>query len=98
MVLEKFPLSSEIAWSQIKEVRVSSDKDAQSYSFEFDLGSKKEKMTISIGPKSTSYTLSAEDGTPIVHATQEKGEVKVIDFSIRPKLPPWLKKLQKESG
>ena len=84
MALEKFPKVADIAWGRIKEIRVSSTKDA--YSFEFDLHGKKQKMTIALSPGSTAYTLSSSDGTPIVHAIQHGKEVKVLDFSAKPEL------------
>lgn len=79
MALEKFPLSSEIPWGRISQVRVSSDK--QSYSFEFDVQGRRQKMTISVKPGTTSFTLSTDAGSPIVHATQSGKEIKVLDFS-----------------
>ena len=84
MALEKFPKVDEIAWGRIKEIRVSSTKGA--YSFEFDLNGKRQKMTIALSPGSTAYTLSAQDGTPIVHAIQHGKEVKVLDFSSKPRI------------
>ena len=84
MALEKFPKVADIAWGRIKEIRVSSMKGA--YGFEFDLNGKKQKMAIVLSPSSTAYTLSAKDGTPIVHAIQHGKEVKVLDFSARPEL------------
>ncbi len=79
MALEKFPLSSEIPWNRVSQIRVSSDKN--SYSFEFDMQGRKQKMTISVKPDSTSFTLSTSGGSPIVHATQSGREIKVLDFS-----------------
>jgi len=75
----KFPHPKNIPWDKIKEVRVSSDGSA--YSFEFDLQGKKQKMTIAISPGSTSYTLSTDDGNPIINATQKGNEIRVLDFS-----------------
>ena len=84
MPKEKFPRTDEIPWNSISQVRVSSSDG--SYSFEFDMGGRRQKMTISVQPNKTSFTLSKEDGTPIVHATQQKREVRIIDFSSRPAL------------
>ena len=81
---EKFPRTDEIPWNQIEEIRVSSED--KSFSFEFDLNGKHQKMTISVQPKQTDFTLSKDDGTPIVHATQSKGEVKILDFSSKPSI------------
>ncbi len=75
----KFPHPKSIQWDKINNIRVSSDKNA--YSFEFDLHGKKQKMTISIAPGSTSFTLSTDSGNPIVHATQKGKEIKVLDFT-----------------
>ena len=77
-----FPNIDDIAWGKIKEIRVSSDRN--SYSFEFDLHGRRQKMTITLGPGSTSYTLSSDDGTPIIHGTQKGREFRVIDFSTKP--------------
>ncbi|HIH30396.1 TPA: hypothetical protein HA243_03280 [Candidatus Micrarchaeota archaeon] len=91
----RFPLSTDIPWDKIKEVRVS--KDGQNFSFEFDIVGKKQKMTLAIKPDSTSYTLSKDDGTPLVHAEQRGTEVSFVDFSKTPsKLPGWVKKMQKK--
>lgn len=79
MAIEKFPLSKEIPWDRIKTVRVSSDQGT--FSFEFDLQGKKQKMTISIKPDSTAFTLSTDKGNPIVHAAQKGREVRILDFS-----------------
>jgi hypothetical protein len=85
--MAKFPHSNEIAWGKIKEVRVSSGEG--NYSFEFDLPGKDQKMTISITPGKTSYTLSKEDGSPLLHATQDGKEVRIFDFSAKlAKIPP----------
>lgn len=84
MAIGKLPLSKEIPWDKISEIRVSSDQS--NYSFEFDLRGKKQKMTISVAPGSTSFTLSGDDGSPIVHATQKGQEIKVVDFSAPPTL------------
>jgi hypothetical protein len=93
---EKFPFASDIPWDQVKEVRVSSD--GTFYSFEFDLRGKKQKMTVGISPDQTSLTLSKNDGSPIVHATQKGSEISILDFSSKPtKLPGWVKKLQKKN-
>ncbi|MCX8174660.1 MAG: hypothetical protein N3E51_00430 [Candidatus Micrarchaeota archaeon] len=75
----KFPSIDEIAWGKIQEIRVSSNK--QSFSFEFDLHGRRQKMTITISPDSTSYTLSDDDGTPLLHGIQKGREFRVIDFS-----------------
>ena len=84
MAKEKFPRTDEIPWNSIRQVRVSSDDGA--YSFEFDMNGRNQKMTISIMPDKTSFTLSKEDGTPIVHATQHKKDIRVFDFSTRPSI------------
>jgi hypothetical protein len=95
MGYEKFPTFNEIPWVKINEIRVSADSGI--YSFEFDLHGKKQKMTITISPDSTTYTLSKNDGSPIVHATQKGTELSVVDFTTKPsKLPKWVKKLQKK--
>ncbi len=95
MVSEKFPNQDSIPWDKIKEVRVS--KDGETFSFEFDIYGRKRKMTIAIGPNTSSYTLSKEDGTPILHADQKGTEISVIDFAASPtKLPGWVKGLQKK--
>ena len=90
-----FPHPDSIPWNKIKEVRVS--KDGEAFSFEFDIYGKKQKMTISIKPGSTAYTLAKDDGTPIVHADQKGTEISFIDFTKTPtKLPGWVKKMQKK--
>ncbi|VVB99311.1 Uncharacterised protein [uncultured archaeon] len=86
MALEKFPRMREIAWGKIHEVRFDKSRERDSYSFEFDLDGRKQKMTISFTPDSVSYTLSTDDGNPIATAIQKGGEVKVIDFSRAPGL------------
>ena len=86
MAAEKFPLASEIGWSRIKEVRVSSD--GGSYSFEFELSGKKQLLTISIAPGQTGFVLSKPDGSPIVHAMQKGREIRVVDFSKMLSLKP----------
>ncbi|GEM_PF-890481 len=78
---DKFPEVDQIAWGKIKEVRVSSDKGKGSYSFEFDLHGKKQMMTITISPKSTAFTISDNNGNPIVHATQTGSTISLLDFS-----------------
>lgn len=91
----RFPLSTDILWDRIKEVRVS--RDGETFSFEFDIYGKKQKMTIAVKPGSTSYTLSKDDGTPLVHADQKGAEVSFIDFTRTPsKLPGWVKGMQKK--
>jgi len=90
---EKFPKPSEIPWGKIAELRVSSADN--SYSFEFDLHGKKQKMTISMAPNSTSFTLSTDDGSPIVHATQKGQEIRIVDFSSKLSLKGESKKLRK---
>ena len=93
---EKFPHPDNIPWDKIKEIRVS--KDGENFSFEFDVYGRKRKMTISITPNSTSYTLSSDNGTPLLHADQRGTEVSFVDFSKTPsKLPGWVKKMQKKS-
>ena len=93
MGIEKLPLSTEIPWNEIKEVRVS--RDGSLFSFEFELRGKKKKVTIGIGPGETTYAVSRLDGSPIVHATQKGRELSVIDFSSTPsRLPKWVKGLQ----
>ncbi len=82
----KFPNINDIAWGKIREVRVSPGPGRDSYSFEFPLHGRKQKMTISIESGSTAYTLSAEDGTPLVHGVQKGREFKVLDFSAKPEL------------
>lgn len=76
---EKFPKPSDIPWDKIREIRVSSDKST--YSFEFDLQGRKQKMTFAITPNSTAVTLSTDKGNPIVHAAQKGKEVRILDFS-----------------
>ncbi|MEM4633856.1 MAG: hypothetical protein QW275_01750 [Candidatus Anstonellaceae archaeon] len=78
----KFPHPSDIPWDKIKEVKVS--KDANAYSFEFDLHGKRQKITLTINDNSTTYTLSKEDGTPIISAIQKGKEIKVLDFTQKP--------------
>lgn len=75
----KFPHPADIPWDRINEIRVSSDKDT--FSFEFDLRGKRQKMTIAVAPGSTSFTLSSDDGSPMLHASQKGREIKVLDFS-----------------
>lgn len=84
MAKEKFPRTDEIPWNSIRQIRVSSDEG--SYSFEFDINGKTQKMTISVQPDKTSFTLSKADGSPIVHATQYGKEVRIFDFSSKPSL------------
>ena len=95
MAIEKFPSINEIPWDHLGDIHVS--RDGGIYSFEFGLHGKKQKMTITISPDSTTYTLSKNDGSPIVHATQKGTELSVVDFTTKPsKLPKWVKKLQKK--
>jgi hypothetical protein len=90
-----FPHPDNIPWDKIKEVRVS--KDGENFSFEFDLSGRKQKMTISVKPDSTAYTLSKDDGSPIIHADQRGTEISFIDFTKTPsKLPGWVKSMQKK--
>ena len=84
MGLEKFPLLREIAWGKITTVDIQSDDKAQG--MRFSIPGKKQMMTISATPEATSYTLSSEDGTPIVYVVQKGKELRVIDFSEKPKL------------
>lgn len=92
---DKFPRPDEIPWDRIKEVRVS--KDGEMFSFEFDIYGKKQKMTIAVKPGTTSFTLSKDDGKPIVHADQKGADVNIIDFTRTPsKLPGWVKGMQKK--
>ncbi len=93
MGAEKFPKFSEIPWGKIDKIRVSGNK--KNFSFEFDLQGKRQKMTMSVAPGSTAFTLSMADGSPIINATQRGGEIAILDFSARPtKLPKWVKGLQ----
>ena len=80
----KFPNINDIAWGKIRQVRVSSDPGKNSYSFEFSLNGRKQKMTIAIDSGSTSYTLSTAEGDPIIYGVQRGKEFKVIDFSAKP--------------
>ncbi|MEM2137742.1 MAG: hypothetical protein QW568_01520 [Candidatus Anstonellaceae archaeon] len=97
MGADKFPKFSEIPWDKIDELRVSGNK--KNFSFEFDLEGRRQKMTMSVAPNSTTFTLSTMDGSPIVSATQRGKEIKVLDFSAKvSKLPKWVKGLQKKSG
>jgi hypothetical protein len=84
MGMEKFPLSSEIPWDQINEVRVTSDGGA--YSFEFEVAGKKQKMTVTIGLGQTEFTLSKQNGSPIIHAIQKGRVLRVLDFTNKLKL------------
>ena len=77
--MEKFPLSSEIPWDRIKEVRVTSD--GGTYGFEFEVAGKKQVMTITITNGQTEFTLSRPNGTPIVHAIQKGRDLRVLDFT-----------------
>ena len=95
MGAEKFPLAEEIPWDKIKDVRVTSD--GENYSFEFEIYGRKQRMTIGIAPDHTTFTLSDDAGKPIVHATQKGSEVSVADFSVKPVLPDWVKKMQKKN-
>jgi hypothetical protein len=97
MGADKFPKFSEIPWDKIDKIRVSGNK--KNFSFEFDLKGRRQKMTMSITPESTAFTLSAMDGSPIVNAIQRGKEIKVLDFSAKfSKLPKWVKGMQKKSG
>ncbi len=97
MGAEKFPKFSEIPWDKIDRVRVSGNK--KNFSFEFDIRGKKQKMTMSITPDSTAFTLSNMDGSPIVNATQKGKQISVLDFSTKiSRLPKWVKGLQRKSG
>jgi hypothetical protein len=78
---EKFPKPSDIPWDKVQQIRVSSDKST--YSFEFDLHGRRQKMTFTISPDSTAVTLSSENGDPIVHAAQKGQELRILDFSER---------------
>jgi hypothetical protein len=84
MGMEKFPLSSEIPWDEIREVVITSDGGA--YSFEFSVDGKKQKMTITIGQGQTDFTLTGENGLPIIRATQKGRELRVLDFANKLKL------------
>jgi len=97
MGADKFPKFSEIPWDKIDKIRVSGNK--RNFSFEFDLKGRRQKMTMSVTPDSTAFTLSTTDGSPIVNATQRGKEIKVLDFSAKvSKLPKWVKGLQSKSG
>jgi len=78
---EKFPKPGTIPWDKIKEVRVASDGKA--YSFEFDLNSKHQRMTVTVMPGQTELTLSSDQGEPMVSAIQRGNEIKIPDFSER---------------
>jgi len=80
----KFPNVNDIAWGKIREVRVSTGPGKDAYSFEFNLNGRKQKMTIAIDGSTTAYTLSTEDGNPLLHGIQKGKEFKVIDFSSKP--------------
>ncbi len=82
----KFPNLRDIAWGKIREVKVTSDSENDSYGFEFELYGRKQRMTISISPGSTSYMISAEDGSPLLYGVQKGQEFRVIDFSSKPTL------------
>ncbi len=84
MGLEKFPLAREIAWGKIKSISIQSDDKAQN--MRFAIPGKKQTMTISATPEATSYTLSSEDGTPLVYVVQKGKEIRVIDFSEKPEI------------
>jgi len=92
---EKFPHVDNIAWGKIREIRVQADKKTGSYSFEFDLHGRKQKMLVTVTPSSTSYTLSSKDGNPILHATQQGKEVKIIDFTAKPNIRGAAAKIRK---
>ena len=92
MMKEKFPRTNEIPWNSIRQVRVSSDDGV--YSFEFDLNGRNQKISISLLPDHTTITLSKEDGTPIVHATQKKNAVHIFDFSSKPSIKGMSKKIR----
>lgn len=97
MGAEKFPKWGEIPWDRIDKIRISGDK--KNVSFEFDLKGSKQKMTMSVSPDSTAFTLSLADGTPIVNATQRGREISILDFSTTPtKLPSWVKGMQRKSS
>ena len=92
MAKEKFPRTDEIPWNSIRQVRISSNEG--NYSFEFDMDGKNQKMTISVQPDKTSFTLSKGDGTPIVHATQHKKDIRILDFSSKPSIKGISKKIR----
>ncbi|MEM4554304.1 MAG: hypothetical protein QXT25_00445 [Candidatus Anstonellaceae archaeon] len=77
----KFPHPSDIPWDKIQKIKVARDTDKEIYSFEFDLHGRMQKITITIGPDSTSYTLSSADGTPLLHGVQKGKEFKLYNFS-----------------
>jgi hypothetical protein len=91
---DKFPGPGEINWNKIREVRVSQSKTDKSFSFEFDLHGRNQKMTVSISPDSTAYTISRMDGVPIAHATQHGNEIDILDFE--EKFKPSKKKLKNQ--
>ena len=78
---EKLPKPGTIPWDKIKEVRVTSDGKA--YSFEFDLNSSRQRMTVTVAPGQTELTLSSAQGEPVVSAIQRGNEIKILDFSER---------------
>ena len=92
--VEKFPSVSEIPWDKIGDIKDSGDKE--NYSFEFEIGGRRQRLTIGISEGQTSFTLSGLDGKPIVHASQKGDEITVLDFETKPSLPAWVKKLQKK--
>lgn len=96
MAKEKFPQPDEIAWGNISQVRVSSQDSG--YSFEFDLPGKGQKMSISVQPRQTSFTLFKRDGTPIVRATQSGKEVHIFDFSSKLSRLPAAKKARAKTA
>ena len=78
---EKLPKPGTIPWDRIKEVRVASD--GKSYSFEFDLNGRGQRMTVTLAPGQTELTLSSAKGDPVVSAIQRGNEIKILDFSER---------------
>lgn len=89
---DHFPKPGEIDWSKVKEYRVSSNDNA--YSFEFDVDGKRQRMTLVVAPDSVQLTVADEQGNPLATATQKHDELSLVDFTTRPALPSWLKKMQ----
>ncbi|MCX8197444.1 MAG: hypothetical protein N3G80_03985 [Candidatus Micrarchaeota archaeon] len=81
-MVAKFPHPNDIAWDKIDKIKVAHDNAKDIFSFEFELHGRKQKMTISIGKDFTSYTLSSQNGAPLLHGIQKGKEFKLIDFTM----------------
>jgi len=74
MKLSKFLRT--INWNNVDRVHVT--QDGKFYSFAVNEGTEKKIVTIGIGPKTTTLTVSDKNGDIFTHAVQNGGELSVF--------------------